>query len=74
MSDTPWRRERHIIKCCYGCVPPKRYPGCGAHCKEYKDEKAEYKRQMEEYERSKKPALSSYDFDKVRMTASRKRK
>lgn len=28
------------IKCCYGCVAPKRYPGCHSHCPEYIEEKA----------------------------------
>ncbi len=30
------------IKCCHGCVAPKRYPGCRDHCPEYKAEKAEW--------------------------------
>ena len=30
------------IKCCKGCVAPKRYPGCHDRCPEYKKEKAEY--------------------------------
>ncbi len=34
------------IKCCYGCVPPKRNPGCHGHCPEYLSEKAEYDRLM----------------------------
>lgn len=37
------------IKCCFGCVPPKRYPGCGATCPEYKDEKAKDAAQKEAY-------------------------
>ena len=28
------------IKCCNGCVAPKRYPGCHDHCPEYREEKA----------------------------------
>lgn len=30
------------IKCCKGCVAPKRYPGCHDRCPEYKKDKAEY--------------------------------
>ena len=41
-TNSPWRKERYHIKCCNGCIPPKRYPGCGGKCKEYKKEKAEY--------------------------------
>lgn len=29
------------IKCCYGCVAPKRYPGCHDHCPDRIAEKAE---------------------------------
>lgn len=29
------------IKCCYGCVPPKRHTACHGHCPEYIAEKAE---------------------------------
>ena len=29
-----------MIRFCYGCVPPKRYPGCHDHCKQYLEEKA----------------------------------
>lgn len=32
----------HTIKCCKGCVAPKRHPGCHDHCPEYIAEKAEY--------------------------------
>ena len=30
------------IKCCKGCVAPKRHPACHATCPEYKKERAEY--------------------------------
>lgn len=29
------------IKCCHGCMAPKRYPGCHDHCPDYAKEKAE---------------------------------
>ena len=32
------------MKCCNGCVKPKRYPGCHDHCPEHIAEKAEYDR------------------------------
>jgi hypothetical protein len=28
--------------CCYGCVPPKREPGCHSTCPEYRKQKAEH--------------------------------
>lgn len=37
------------IKCCFGCVAPKRFPGCGATCPEYIKEKAEDAAKKEAY-------------------------
>lgn len=39
------------IKCCNGCVAPKRHTACWGHCPEYIAEKAEYERRKEEYYR-----------------------
>ena len=30
------------IKCCFGCVAPKRNPGCHGHCPEYIAEKEQH--------------------------------
>ena len=30
------------ITCCYGCVAPKRHPGCHDHCPEYIEQKAKH--------------------------------
>lgn len=30
------------MRCCHGCVAPKRQPGCHDHCPDYKEERAEY--------------------------------
>ena len=73
MSETPWRTNRHHIECCKDCKPPKRYPGCGDHCKEYQEEKAKLRRKMQAEKENRRATISQYDFDKVRMTASRKR-
>lgn len=43
----------HHIKCCRGCVAPKRYPGCHDHCKEYKDERAQLDADKAEYYKQK---------------------
>lgn len=63
-TNSPWRKERYHIKCCNGCIPPKRYPGCGEKCKEYKEEKAEYlaNKKREKEKNDKYPPLSYYDF------------
>ena len=44
------------IKCCFGCVPPNRYPGCGATCPEYIREKAEDAAQKEAYYKERRLA------------------
>jgi hypothetical protein len=33
-----------MINCCYGCVAPKRFPGCHGTCPEYLAEKEEHDR------------------------------
>ena len=35
------------IKCCNGCVAPKRHTACWGHCPDYLKEKEEYDQQME---------------------------
>lgn len=65
MSPSPWRQERRAIDCCKDCKPPKRYPGCGDHCEEYKKQKAKYlaDKQREKEDKERRPALSNYDFN-----------
>lgn len=41
------------VKCCKGCVAPKRYPGCHNHCQEYLTARAEYDRLKEIYDRER---------------------
>ena len=64
MKKSPWKAERYRINCCKDCIAPKRYPGCGEHCKEYKEEKAKYlaDKQREKEEIEKHPLLTYYDF------------
>lgn len=66
MSPSPWRKERRSIKCCKDCKPPKRYPGCGDHCPEYKKEKAKYlaDKQKEKEYLANHPTISDYDFSR----------
>lgn len=39
------------IRCCEGCVAPKRYPGCHATCPEYLQEKEEYEARKAEIDK-----------------------
>ena len=41
------------IKCCNGCVPPKRHTACWDHCPEYQKEKAENEAKKAAYEKKK---------------------
>ena len=34
------------IRCCHGCVAPKRHPGCHGTCPEYMSEKAKHDADM----------------------------
>lgn len=34
--------------CCYGCVAPKRYPGCQDHCPERQEQLAQRAKEMEQ--------------------------
>ena len=43
-----------MIRCCYGCVAPKRYPGCHGRCPEYLEEKAQDDREKAEINRRKR--------------------
>lgn len=66
MCPSPWRNNRHAVQCCNNCVPPKRYPGCGDRCKEYKEEKGKYladKKREKEYLENH-PTITNYDFNK----------
>ena len=67
MTPSPWRNERNTIDCCHKCKPPKRYPGCGDHCPEYKAAKAKHaeeKKREREYLETHR-TISNYDFNKV---------
>lgn len=52
-----------MIRCCKNCVPPKRYPGCGAKCPEYQAEHA--KRQAYLNHKLRIQELNVYTMDEV---------
>ena len=49
-----------MIKCCYGCVAPKRHPGCHGHCPEYLAEKEQDEQKKAQVELSRKVSLNIY--------------
>ena len=55
-----------IIKCCKGCVPPKRNPHCHSTCPEYLAEKAAYEARRKEAAQKKQ---IDYDLDSQREKA-----
>lgn len=48
------------IKCCNGCVAPKRYPVCHGHCPEYIAERAEHDRRKAIYDREREISNGIY--------------
>lgn len=56
-----------VIKCCHGCVPPKRHTACWGHCPEYLAERVEYdrKREIENKRRSLDAAIYGDRMEKV---------
>ncbi len=53
------------IKCCKDCVPPKRYPGCGANCPEYKEERKQLDKENELIRKNKNPDVLGYAQTKI---------
>ena len=55
------------IKCCKGCVPPKRTPTCHSTCEEYLKEKAKWEEEKKAIKANmdKTPNVSTFDFDKI---------
>ena len=48
------------IKCCIGCVIPKRYPGCHDHCEEYRREKEAHDRRKAELDQENRISAAIY--------------
>ena len=64
------------IKCCYGCVPPKRHTACWGHCPDYAREKAQHEMDTAAYKKKKtaESSVTSQKFDGVRRACRRKGK
>lgn len=64
------------IRCCNGCVAPKRYPGCHGTCPEYIKEKAEHDARAEaDYKRrSIRSGLINQQYNAVSRANKGKRK
>lgn len=59
--------------CCYGCVAPKRYPGCQDHCPERQEELAQRAKEMEQRRQNHKihSGITSQKIDGVRRAMRR---
>lgn len=55
------------IKCCHGCVPPKRHEACWGHCPDYLAERKEHEAEKEkdDQRRSVKNGIYLQRTDKV---------
>ncbi len=74
-GNTSWSNSCSI-KCCKDCKPPKRYPGCGADCEEYKNEKQkhELRKEKERANKNKNPILGKHDFDMLQPKSERRKR
>ena len=61
------------IKCCKGCVAPKRHPGCHSKCEQFLKEKEEYEKEKEYIRNHPVAKISNYDFDRVVFDGFKKR-
>lgn len=59
--------------CCYGCIAPKRYPGCQDHCTQRQEELAqrEAERKQRRKERRTDLNIKSQKYDGVRRAMRR---
>lgn len=64
------------IKCCYGCVAPKRHEGCHGSCPEYLAEKAKHDAERAEEQKRRDLSRNLYEqrYDRVSRALKRKRK
>lgn len=53
------------IKCCVGCVAPKRHVGCHSKCEEYLKERAELTKENEALRLTRSKDSLTYDFNKI---------
>lgn len=58
-----------MIKCCKGCVPPKRQPGCHDRCPEYQKE---HREDMELKREIHRQEAMRYALDGARIRAMRR--
>ena len=61
------------IKCCHGCVPPKRHPACHGHCPEYLSEKEQDDKEKAEVRKQKEITGGIY-YERAYKVAKAKRK
>ena len=64
------------IKCCYGCVAPKRHTGCWDHCPDYAKEKEQDKKEKAAYrqKRAVEQGITSQKYDGVYRAIKKRRK
>lgn len=65
----------NAIKCCNGCVAPKRYPGCSGHCSEYQEERKKYDELKAKYdfEKSISYGIRAQRTDRVQKALRKRR-
>lgn len=59
-----WRNYRSVIRCCYGCVAPKRHVGCHATCPNYIKEKEINDENLKTEQLESNTFISAVEFEK----------
>lgn len=64
------------IKCCKGCVPPKRTPTCHSTCEDYLREKAEWEEEKKAIKAhiAQTPRITPYDYDEINYIGCKRHK
>lgn len=64
------------IRCCKGCVPPKRHIGCHSTCPEYSEEREEFDKTKEQIRigRLETPKITTYDYDEIELSRFKRHK
>ena len=62
------------IKCCYGCVAPKRHTACWGDCPEYAKEKAEDDAQKAEYKKDQATSNGIYSSRSAKVNKAYRRR
>ena len=62
------------IKCCYGCVAPKRHTACWGHCPDYLAEKAADDAEKADYKKNQAISNGIYSSRSAKVNSAMRRR